>query len=75
MKEAAAASAAAKAEEEKKEHEDIFGGEHGEGAALKGGVPESNVSGEDAGFDDTLENLMTIDESGAGASMAKDADK
>ena len=62
MKEAAAASAAAKTMEEKKENEDIFG----EAETLKN--PENNVSGEEA-FDDTLENLMTIDESGGGNSM------
>jgi|LauGreDrversion4_2_1035121.scaffolds.fasta_scaffold20980_4 hypothetical protein len=61
MKEAAAASAAAKQDEEKKENEEMFG----EIDMQK--HPEPNASGEEA-FDDTLENLMTIDESG-GASM------
>ena len=62
MKEAAAANAATKVEEEKKENEDIFGDTDGQKH------PEPNASGEEM-FDDTLENLMTIDESGAGASM------
>jgi hypothetical protein len=62
MKEAAAANAAAKEEMEKKENEDMFG----EGVKH----PDQNASNEEAAFDDTLENLMTIDESGAGASIA-----
>lgn len=64
MKEAQAAQASAKAEEEKKENEEIFA----EGEVLK--HPEQNASGEEA-FDDTLENLMTIDESGEGSMMSQ----
>ena len=71
MKEAAAANAAAKEEEDKKENEEICG-EHNDLHKH----PEQNASGEEAAFDDTLENLMTIDESGAGASMvAEGAEK
>ena len=65
MKEAAAANAANKVVEEKKENEDIFGETDGQKQ------PEPNASGEEA-FDETLENLMTIDESGTGASMVTD---
>lgn len=61
MKDAAAATAVAKEDEEKKEHEDMFG-------EVEQKHPEANASGEEA-FDDTLENLMTIDESAGGASM------
>ena len=64
MKEVQAAQASAKAEEEKKENEDIFA----EGELLKN--QDQNGSGEEA-FDDTLENLMTIDESGEGSMMSQ----